>query len=547
MGNEQSTYADIPVYYQKGHGVSLYKPAENLHISTSDGGYGLRKRKREHDNEVPAGVTEELLYSDDSSCNGQPDVPHRNHVRDFRDLRIEIDESGFIEDENEIDGNPPSLSNSLKGNFSPRSLYEKTRQFNNVTSDSDNECACLKENADSNSKTKDETVRSEKELPSLSRNDSEKNVLENEIKENSDKTKHNTLTPNGDLESSSVLLTPPPEDELSSTEPLFTASSAGVSLHSTKSDVSDIHSEVVDSFSKFVSEPDERLYNHDLVDGGALTDDDQESLSPLPFDHSAEKSHEKRLHMQALILKLNELKSRSRCNSESSPSKTSTSNTSLEHRRVSSLGGSNDSTFSGVSSPELELLNRSTKKPSVVTSGTFDSLEGEIHEVEDEFVTISSQLEELANKCSNCDTSSNAGLEILDGIYKRYPSIRVRHKDKGIQNINFELSNYTEGDTTLDSDLETDGVDLSWDLDNILDMLYSESSDSSSMQNPLVKKLKKEQAQRSESCSPVDFLEKTSFNSSVELDGSLYEDDFHLQLGMLPFAVNTYNAKNKNG
>lgn len=529
MGNEQSTFADIPVYYRPGYGVSLYKPAEKVHI-----GYGLRKRtiKTETD-EVTTGLTEEVLYSDESSINSQPDGPHRNHVQDFRDLRIEIDESGFIEDDNDIDGNPPSLSNSLKGNFSPRSLYEKARQYNSLTSanDSDDECVHLKEETDDSPKIKNEFVEEENKFSSVNNNDSVKSLSENEIKVKLIKPKQESLTPNGNLESSSVLLTPPPEDELSSSGQPFTTSSAGISFHSTKSDVSDIHSEVVDSFSRVIDEPDER-YNQDLTDGGALTDEDQENLSPLPFDYSSEKSSDKRLHLKALILKLDELKSRSRCNSESSPSKSCSSNSCLEHRRVASLG-SKDTTFSGVSSPELELLNSETKQTSVVTSGTFDNLEDEIHEVEDEFITISSQLQDLANKCSNCDTCSNAGLEILDGIYRRYPSIRGRHKDKGIQNTNFKLSNYTEVETNQDSDIETDSVDLSWDLDNILDMLYSETSDSSSMQNPLVTKLKKEQAKRSESCSPVDFLEETLFNSSVELDGSgsLYEDDFHLQLG----------------
>ena len=522
MGNEQSTCADIPVYYRPGYGVSLYKPVDKPLITASDG-YGLRNRKIGLSNGgviADVSVTEELLLSDEGSVGEQFEETHRNHARDFRDLRIEIDESGFIEDENEIEANPPSLSNSLKGNFSPRSLYEKTRQFNSLTSsnDSDEECACVKEKSDSVTKSKFEKV--------------------NEIKENNTpKSDFDNLTPNSKLESSSVLLTPPPEDELSSTQP-FSTSSARVSERSTKSDISDIHSEILDSHDKVFDEHNERLSNCDISDTGELTDDDQEAFSPLPYDSAAEKSSEKSLQVKALILKLNELKSRSRCSSESSPTKTTSDSLSyLEHRRVASLG-SKDSTFSGVSSPELELLNNSeTKQTSVVTSGAFETLEDEIHNVEDEFVSISSQIQDLTSKCLNCDTCSYAGLEILDGIYRRYPSIRVRHRNKGIQNTNFTVLNYIEHDTYQDSDLEsvveTDGADLSWDLENILDMLYSDSSDPGSMQNPVVKKVNKQQAKmRSESNSPVDFLEKNSFDSTVELDGSLYEDDFHLQLGM---------------
>ena len=526
MGNEQSSCADIPVYYRPGYGVSLYKPLEKQLITDSDG-YGLRNRKIGLSNgrvKSDKTVTEELLLSDEGSISEPVNETHRNHARDFQDLRIEIDESGFIEDENEIEANPPSLSNSLKGNFSPRSLYEKTRQFNSLTSndETDKECACVNEKSDSVTKSKFDRV--------------------NEIKENNTpKSDFDNLTPNSNLESSSVLLTPPPEDELSSTQP-FSTSSARVSVRSTKSDLSDIHSDIVDPHDKVFYEHNERLSNCDInSDTGALTDDDQEAFSPLPYDSAAEKSSEKSLQVKALILKLNELKSRSRCSSETSPTRTDSDSVSyLEHRRVSSLG-SKDNTFSGVSSPEVELLNNSeTKQSSVVTSGAFETLEDEIHNVEDEFVSISSQIQDLTSKCLNCDTCSNAGLEILDGIYRRYPSIRVRHKDKGIQNTNFLISNYfehVENDTYQDSDLESvveaEGADLSWDLENILDMLYSDTSESGTMQNRVVKKLNKERATwRSESNSPVDFLEKNSFDSSVELDGSLYEDDFHLQLGM---------------
>ena len=524
MGNEQSTFADIPVYYRPGHGVSLYKPAEKLHIFASDGS-SIRKRKNGNNNgEVTNSQTEELKFSDDNSFGDQPGVPHRNHALDFRDLRLEIDESGFIEDENDVDINPPSLSNSLKGNFSPRSLYEKSRQYDNLTSThgSDGECACLKDNS-SIHKSGNENKFDFANVDHNGNGKSNKVLPGNEIKDNLNKPDYNNLTQNGNLESSSVLLTPPPEDELSSSGQPPPTSSAGISLHSTKSEVSDIHSEVADPFSDNVND------DREVVDGGALTDEDQENFSPLPLDLTSERSPEKRLHIKALILKLNELKSRSRHNSDSSP-KSPTLNTCLEHRRVSSLGSSKETTYSGISSPELELLNSETKS-SVVTSDTFDNLEYEIHEVEDEFMTISSQLQELTDKCSNCDTCTNAGLEIIDGIYRRYPSIRVRHRNKEVQNANFKFSNLSELETNHESDLETDGADLSWDLDNVLDMLYSETSDPGSMQNPLVKKLSDGQVEWSEDCNPIDFIEENSFNSSVELDGSLYEDDFHLQLG----------------
>ena len=526
MGNEQSSCADIPVYYRAGYGVSLYKPLEKPLITDSDS-YGLRNRKIGLSNgrvktDIGKAVTEELLLSDEGSIEETVNETHRNHARDFQDLRIEIDESGFIEDENELEANPPSLSNSLKGNFSPRSLYEKTKQFDSVTSNDENDdnCACMNEKCDSVTKSKFDRV--------------------NEIKENNTpKSDFDNLTPNSNLESSSVLLTPPPEDDLSSTQP-FSTSSARVSVRSTKSDISDIHSDIVDLHDKvFYEHNNDRLSNCDILsETGALTDDDQEAFSPLPYDNAAEKSSEKTLQVKALILKLNELKSRSRCSSESSPTRTTSDSASyLEHRRVSSLG-SKDNTLSGVSSPELELLNNSeTKQSSVVTSGAFETLEDEIHNVEDEFVSISSQIQDLTSKCLHCDTCSNAGLEILDGIYRRYPSIRVRHKDKGIQNTNFKISNYLENDTYQDSDLESlvenEGADLSWDLENILDLLYSDTSEVGTMQNPVVKKLNKQEDKwRSESNSPVDFLEKNSFDRTVEMDGSLYEDDFHLQLGL---------------
>ena len=532
MGNEQSTFADIPVYYRPGCGVSLYKPVEKLklHILSSDG-YSLRNRKiGPNQEELTFSHVDDLKATDDNSTSEVSGIPHSNHALDFRDLRLEIDESGFIEDENDFDGNPPSLSNSLKGNFSPRSLYEKSRHYDSLTAglSSDEEGTGVSVKRKKNEVRKKNGDKSNFVFENLDHNGNGEVTKVDKIRNSVNRADYDSLTPNGNLESSSVLLTPPPEDELSSISQPFPASA-----HSTKSDISDIHSEVFDAVSANVNE---QIHQHDLIDGSALTDDDQENFSPLPFDLSSDKSSDANLHIKALISKLNELKSRSRCNSDSSPSKSSC----LEHRRVSSLGGSQD-TFSGVSSPELELLKSETKS-SVVTSGTFDNLECEIHEVEDEFMTLNSQLQELNDRYTNCDTCTKTGLDIIDGIYRRYPSIRVRHKNREIQNAHVsQFSHLSDLDTTRDSDLEmeADGADLSWDLDNVLDMLYSETSDSGSMQNPLVKKLYASQLERSEVGSPMEYAEENSFSSSVDLDGSLYEDEFHLQLGKHPLTFYT--------
>lgn len=469
MGNNQSSLADVPVYYKAGFGVSLYNPVDSngklrnrKHgINTSESDYILKGNLKNRNGLVGSGADSVKLNEQRlNELNSGHEVPMRNRAPDLSQLRIEIDESGFVEDDGG-DANADRLSNSLKGNFSPTSLCEKNLRFLNESCDG----------LDTGSAKIDNNGQWE------------------------------GLKPASNIGASSVLLTPPSEDNSSQSHPMVTASERNRS-QSTKSDVSDIRSEIADL-------PE--------------TDEEQEQLSPLPLDKSPHPSP-RRLCPQKLKLKLNEIAAQSGTHNKSNHSSYSTSpeSQSCSNKRPDSSNGEHENSISGISSPELELLNSETTENPVIYASTFNNLEDEIHGVEDEFESISKEIQALSSKYSSLDRDPAS--EIFQEIFQRYPSIRVRQAERG---FNFNPAEHDfNRDSRQNSEAGDGSIDLSWDLENVLDMVYSEGSESvghigSRESTPGSVK------GHSLNMSALD----GSVNCQVDLDGSLYEDELHLHLG----------------
>ncbi|XP_052800316.1 dentin sialophosphoprotein-like isoform X4 [Mya arenaria] len=485
MGNQESSLADIPVYYRAGIGVSLYQPPHSP---------SLRNRKT-HPTKLTSHNTEHIKGNLTRGKNGLTEtqtllggqiregLPGEQQgkdggirVRDLGQLRIEIDESGYVEDDGGEDGGD-RLSNSLKGNFSPTSLCEKNFK---LYTDSENHF----------------------NSSAVNDNHSAKSVPD-----------HLFVDPH--IGTSSALLTPPSEDEFTSSSNQFVPSKGKVNDQSTKSDVSDLHSEVADPTG---------------------TDEEREQLSPLPYDKPVNKSPERSVCPQKLKLKLSEIASQSKSVSLNSSSRSSPESFSQGHKRTGS--GSDRNSISGISSPELELLNSEHSEGPVVYASTFNTIENEIHGVEDEFDTISKEIQALSNKYSTLQT--DPGQDILKEIFQRYPSIRVRQFEHGVFYDNdpsqdshstsesrsqSESRNKSESRAT--SEMGDGSIDLSWDVENMMDLVYTEGSDQGA---PIP----------TGNCSlppgtnggiGTTSFNTSSINCSVELDGSLYEDEFHLHLG----------------
>lgn len=478
MGNQQSSPVDIPVYFKAGYGVSFNTPIDCGKLRSRIPG----AKATEAADTILKGNLENKngLVAVDNS-NLEPELHEvnyrngRNRAPNLSQLRIEIDESGFI-DEDCVEANVDKLSNSLKGNFSPTSLCEKNFKIG-------------VESEHLNDKLREGFV----------------NASESK---GSPKIDHLNLEPN--LGKSSVLLTPPSEDESSSLGHHL-LSNANTSQQSTKSDVSDIRSEVVDL---------QQLE----------TDDEQEELSPLPYDKSAHNSPE-RICPRKLKLKLDEIRSRSTSLSANSSSCTSPDSYSYGHRRTGSLP---ENSISGVSSPDLELLNSENTEYPDVSANTFVKIEDEIHVVEDEFESISKDIQELSKKYSIFDERMDTGSAIFKEIFQRYPSIRVRQSERGIYRSRSERSDSESDDRNPNSSLDDDNErDLSWDVESMMDLVYSEGSETSSAAQALVQKLNRVAERRfaADTSASVSSLNNSSVNCSVDLGGSLYEDEFHLHLG----------------
>jgi hypothetical protein len=479
MGNQQSSPVDIPVYFKAGYGVSFNKPIESGKLRNRKPGAKF------------AESAESIVIGNLSAKNGLVAVENsneenetqairqqniRNHAQSLGQLRIEIDESGFVDEEGlEVDCD--KLSNSLKGNFSPTSLCEKNFRIG-VESESNIE------------------TNGTDHLKDKSNKDLDANV--------SPKVDHLNLDAN--LGKSSVLLTPPSEDESSSSSHRL-PDLEHISQHSTKSDVSDIHSELAD-FQQFE------------------TDEEREQLSPLPYDKPA---HSVFPHALKLKQKLEEIRSRSSSLSANSSARTSPDSYSYGHKRTGSLP---DNSISGVSSPDLELLNSENSDEPVISTGAFIKLEDEIHGVEDEFESISKEIQELSKRYSTHE-HIDTGSEIFKEIFQRYPSIRVRQSERGVHYAGSE-SDQEDRLNSLSMDDDND-KDLSWDLENMMDAVYSEGSESCPMAQSLLAKLNKMSETRpvfSDTSVNTSSLNNSSVNCSVDLGGSLYEDEFHLHLGL---------------
>ena len=414
---------------------------------------------------------------------------------DIATLKIDIHESGYVEDER-VETSDDKMS--IMGNFNPTSLQEKNCKYG-LRSTSD-----LETNGE--------------------QSESDRNNVNNDMNgANMDRLE---IAPN--LPTSRVLLTPPSEDDIStsSSQP-FTSPSTH---QSTKSDVSDIHSEIAEPYAVEALE----------------TDDEREKMSPLPLDRSPRTTSEK-VFRKKLILKLNEitnithgLKSNTSCTCFSPDSRS----------RHNSLSADIENSISGVSSPEFELLPSESTENQAEVAKTVEQLEEEFLQLEEEIVqleedfrcvgdkfeTISKKIEETSKYPTLTD---DQGVHIRDTIFERYPSMRVNQTERG---VHFDpMSNLSENNShksKYTSDAEDKSCadnDLSWDFENLPDMVYSEGSQSAPLQHPKVKGLvvsaKSQQPEASASESPDSVFGNSTTHSSVEMDGTLFEDAFHLRLG----------------
>lgn len=312
------------------------------------------------------------------------------------------------------------------------------------------------------------------------------------------------LNVNKNLRTSSVLLTDA-VDEISSNQ-----TNQAQSLICTESHVSDINSDYV--------EP--------VVAKHWETADDYEQLSSLPYSNrSTEHVFAKKIKQ-----KLAEIASTS-TNLEVGSNHSSRSLTPefyLMERIKDGASSDRDNSISGISSPELELLhNESTEDIPVVNTDIFTNIEDEIHVVEDEFENISKVIHTLSSKYSDVDLEHST--EILNTIFQKYPKMRVHN---------------LEHDETIDSrnasEIE-DAAELSWDPENLMGHLYGEMSEQYSMNNRSVTDQVSDGAGVDDSVGQDLSLNNNSVNCSVELNGSLYEDDFHLHLGTKAIPNNKEN------
>ena len=269
---------------------------------------------------------------------------------DIATLKVDIDESGYVEDER-VETSDDKMS--IMGNFSPTSLLEKNCKYG-LRSTSD-----LETNGE--------------------QSESDRNNVNNDMNgANMDRLE---IAPN--LPTSRVLLTPPSEDDIStsSSQP-FTSPSTH---QSTKSDVSDIHSEIAEPYALEALE----------------TDDEREKISPLPLDRSPRRTPEK-VFRKKLILKLNEITNRT----HGLKSNTSSTCFSPDSRnRHNSLSADIENSISGVSSPEFELLpserteNQAEAAKTVVQlEEEFLQLEEEIVQLEEEFRCVGDKFETISKK-----------------------------------------------------------------------------------------------------------------------------------------------------
>ena len=408
---------------------------------------------------------------------------------DIATLKIDIDESGYIEDER-VETSDDKMS--IMGNFSPTSLLEKNCKYG-LRSTSD-----LETNGE--------------------QSESDRNNVNNDMNgANMDRLE---IAPN--LPTSRVLLTPPSKDDIStsSSQP-FTLPSTH---QSTKSDVSDIHIEIAEPYAVEALE----------------TDDEREKISPLPLDRSPRRTLVK-VFRKKLILKLNEITNITHGLKTNTFSTCSSPDSRSRHN---SLSADIENSISGVSSPEFELLlSESTEnqaevaKTFVQLEEEFLQLEEEIHCIRDEFETISKKIEELTSKYSTL--MDDQGTHIIDTIFERYPSMRVHQTERGVHfDPMSSLSENNSHESNYTSDAEDKSAadnDLWWDFENLLDTVYSEGSQSAPLQHPKVKGLvvleKIEQPEMSASERQDSVFGNSTTHSSVEMDGTVFEDAFHLRLG----------------
>ena len=413
---------------------------------------------------------------------------------DIATLKIDIHESGYVEDER-VETSDDKMS--IMGNFSPTSLQEKNCKYG-LRSTSD-----LETNGE--------------------QSESDRNNVNNDL--NGANMDRLDIAPN--LPTSRVLLTHPFKDDISTSSRPFTSPSTH---QSTKSIVSDIHSEIAEPYAVEALE----------------TDDEREKMSPLPLDRSPRRTPEKGFRKK-LILKLNEITNRT----HGLKSNTSCTCSSPDSRsRHNSLSADTENSISGVSSPEFELLpSESTENQAEVAKTVvqleeeFLQLEEEIVQLEEEFRCVGDKFETISKKIEETSKyptlMDDQGAHIRDTIFERYPSMRVNQTERG---VHFDpMSNLSENNShksKYTSDAEDKSCadnDLSWDFENLPDMVYSEGSQSAPLQHPKVKGLvvseKSEQLEVSASESPDSVFGNSTTHSSVEMGGTLFEDAFHLRLG----------------
>ncbi|KAL3842542.1 hypothetical protein ACJMK2_020541 [Sinanodonta woodiana] len=465
MGNLESRYPKLTAYYKRGEGVILGE-GEGRHlrdVNLNTKGTYLRLRKHFNssgDSEEGFSCTEREEITKPGCSNNVPEcmvsVQREKTLNGFTkeatfqsvDL-IDIVHDGTVS---------TSLSASLQGNFSRSSLSIRNSRLGCCeTKDTENFCSIM-------------------------------DGLKYEV--NSVQGKHNRSPAvfyiEHDLGASSVLLTPPSEDDEKPVEnhvsdmgskeedSYYSVQAKDLLGSSTDTSVSTIAAgapsqhKTNDSLALVEDMNDYVCSNESFDNKSSFTVN-----SPPQSAQSSEKSDNSQFH-KILLRKLDRLHSERHDSVSTYSSKSETPSLSRHDsfltfsRHDSFLTFSRHDSLSGISSPELEVLMYGTADVNGVSSEKFDVLENEIHCIEDEFQGIVFKLDELKAKYNTDDYALSNSLNELE-IHKSIPTIP-----------NVPVTSMSESDNSSmfissQSISGAEPVDLSWDMES-LDNVLAETS-----------------------------------------------------------------------
>ncbi|XP_067654853.1 uncharacterized protein [Haliotis asinina] len=239
----------------------------------------------------------------------------------------------------------PSLSQSLQVNFSPKSLNNKNRQSADVSYGSDEKSGLTIQNGDT-------------------------------------------------LDHSSILLTPPSEDDMSPSNSQL----SGDRKNATDNTTGHLHVDRSDKSHSLSGEYDASLEISESLQsysGGSLGDwscdeEERDTMSPLPNIQESMSDYQ---FKQSLLQRLRDWSSFSVDDKSRSPTPERVS-VSRTLRRSRSL----DRTMSDVCTPDSEIFDNELIDFSVHTTKNLEHIEDELQDIQDEFSMITSQLSDLIHR-----------------------------------------------------------------------------------------------------------------------------------------------------